>query len=69
MKKKKLTNICELRNIHTTIVGIDIKKYILTVDKLLESGISHQNIESKYEILTMQAKLQYISKNVMGKGG
>jgi len=64
-----LTNICELKNIHTTIVGIHIKNNILIVDRLLESGISHQNIESKNEILTMQAKLQYISKNAMGKGG
>jgi hypothetical protein len=50
-------------------VGIHIKNNILTVDRLLESGISHQNIESKTEILTMQVKFQYISKNAMGKGG
>jgi hypothetical protein len=37
--------------------GLPHQNNILTVDMLLKSGLPHQNIESKNEILTMQAKL------------
>jgi hypothetical protein len=61
--EKNLTNICELRGTHQNS-GHPHQNNILT--NLLESGLSHQNIESKDEILTMQAKLHYISKNIVG---
>jgi hypothetical protein len=49
--------------IHTTITGIH-KQYI---NQPTRKWASHQNIESKNEILIMHAKLHFISKNIIGE--